>query len=189
MIFLLHGKARSGKDTVADYLIDAIGLRKLSLAKPLKKMGMDYFDLTHDECHNHKTDISRRILQGLGEMYRQEGGESFWTERVIKEIEDQYDFNAGIKHFAITDCRYVNDILDFKNHFQGEKIWENTNVPFLHCVSIKIIRGDCPEIEYGASHPTENGLNNFDFDVTIENNGTLHDLYDKVDNLLETQPI
>ena len=90
-------------------MVDKIGLRKLSLAKPLKKMGMDYFDLTHDECHDNKTEISRRILQGLGEMFREEEGESYWTRRVIKEIKDQYDFNAGIQHFAITDCRYPND--------------------------------------------------------------------------------
>jgi len=210
MIFLINGKARSGKDTIADYIVKKTGATKLWFAKPLKDMGMKYFDLTYDECYDHKTEVSRRILQGLGSAFRDEIDKCFWVNLVAKQMLELYKNNN--KHFVISDCRYRNEIMELCAAYDQDKfadivmsngeLWEeyqfeyyesngklpqsffDSSLPQIGCSTIKIVRGDCPIIEYGAEHASENDLNCFQFDHLIENNGTLEDLYKMVDNLI-----
>ena len=212
MIFLINGKARSGKDTIADYIVKKTGAKKVWFSKPLKDMAMKYFGLTYDECYDHKTEFSRRILQAIGQMYRDEFGKNFWVDKVISNILDMNTSNKD-KHFVISDCRYKNEIIELCSTFDqkslvniiqniGEEIWKEYQIEYygafnkvsdfvfinnsqVGCTTVKITRDNCPKIEYGADHPSENDLNNFSFDNLIENNGTLQDLYKIVDNLIE----
>lgn len=212
MIFLINGKARSGKDTIADYIVKKIGAKKLWFAKPLKDMAMKYFGLTYDECYDHKTEFSRRVLQSIGQMFREEFGKNFWVEKVITDILDM-NISVKDKHFVISDCRYKNEIIELCSTFDqkklvdiieniGEEVWNEYQMEYygalnsvsdfvflknsqIGCTTIKIVRDNCPTIEYGADHQSENDLNNFSFNNLIENNGTLEDLYKMVDNLIE----
>ena len=110
MIFLINGKARSGKDTIADYIVKVTGAKKLWFAKPLKDMGQKYFYLIEDECYDNKTEISRRVLQGLGMAFRGEVDPCYWVNFVVKQIGE---FVAqGNKHFVISDCRFKNEIIE-----------------------------------------------------------------------------
>lgn len=213
MVFLINGKARSGKDTVADYIVQKINAKKIWFAKPLKDMGKKYFGLTDEECSIKKTEFSRRILQGLGSTFREEIDKCFWVNMVNKQILDFYKKCNGDTHFVISDCRYKNEIIElcasydqdkFANmiDYIGEEAWKNYQIeyygnvnylptsifdrslPQIGCSTIKIVRRDLPNIEYNPDHASENDLNNFNFDNLIENNGTLEDLYKKVDILI-----
>lgn len=216
MVFLINGKARSGKDTIADYIVNVTGAKKLWFAKPLKDMGQKYFDLTEDECYDNKTEISRRILQGLGAAFRDEIDKCYWVNFVIKQIGELYE--EGYKHFVISDCRYKNEIIelcasydhdrftkvingldedvwkDYQLEYYGKSVYDgniipdsflDSSLPQIGCTTVKITRGNCPNIEYGAGHASENDLNDFQFEHLIENNGTLDDLYRMVDSLLK----
>lgn len=215
MIFLLNGKARSGKDTIADYIISKVSAKKLWFAKPLKDFGIKYFNLTQDECYDHKTELSRRVLQGIGEMFRNEIDKNFWVGQVVKQIAQLK--KDGVEHFVISDCRYKNEIIELCTNFDNSKLnkiidnlseddWKNYQLEyygqavsngdvlpdsmfsgdvFMECQTISIKRDNCPQIEYGANHTSENDLNNFVFDWYIKNDGTLEDLYRKVDCILE----
>jgi len=212
MIFLINGKARSGKDTMADYIVKKIGAKKVWFAKPLKDMGIKYFGLTNEECYDNKTEFSRRVLQSLGTTLREEIDKNFWVNMVIKQISE---FSAeGYEHFVISDCRYKNEIIELcaaydKDKFSSiiEKLgngdtWKNYQInyygsdkklpplfydftlPQTGCTTIKINRGNCPTIEYGADHVSENDLNDFPFEHLVENNKTLEDLYKTIDDLV-----
>lgn len=208
MIFLLNGKARSGKDTVADYIVSKTGAKKLWYAKPLKDFSIKYFNLSEDECYEHKTELSRRILQGVGEMFRDEIDKNFWVSQTIKQISTFK--KEGFEHFVISDCRYRNEIIEMCTSFDNPKLnkiiestpeddWKKYLTDYgyqdkytyygdytpINCHTISIKRENCPQIEYGQNHASENDLNNFLFDCYISNNGTLDDLYKKVDSLME----
>jgi len=212
---MVHGKAKSGKDTVADYIISKVGAKKVWFAKPLKDIVMKYFKQTYDEVYSKKTKYSRMLLQTVGEMMREEANKCFWVHKIITEIE-QYLLD-GSKHIIISDCRYKNEIIEPLAAFSIEKMAEVVNENFskdewidyqkkyygidnanpvlirssithevaeYRCVTIMVDRDDCPDIEYGSNHSSENDLNGFKFDIVIKNNGTLEELYKKVDDSL-----
>ena len=52
MIIGMAGKAGSGKDTSADYLIEKYGYERLAFADNLKDMCMYAFGLTNDQCYD-----------------------------------------------------------------------------------------------------------------------------------------
>lgn len=54
MILALAGKKKSGKDTIADFLVKDQGFIKLSLATPLKQLCMKVFGLNKDYFYNDK---------------------------------------------------------------------------------------------------------------------------------------
>ncbi len=49
MLVVLSGKAGSGKDTVADYLVKNKYFTKISLADPIKRICSEYFDFSHEK--------------------------------------------------------------------------------------------------------------------------------------------
>lgn len=49
----LTGIAHSGKDTVANYLVDKYGFRKIGFADPLKRVTMELFGLTEAQVYNN----------------------------------------------------------------------------------------------------------------------------------------
>ena len=51
MILGIGGKLESGKDTLADYLVDNYGYKKMAFADNLKQICMKVFGLTHDQCY------------------------------------------------------------------------------------------------------------------------------------------
>ncbi|MCK9369448.1 hypothetical protein M0R04_05880 [Candidatus Dojkabacteria bacterium] len=72
MIIGIHGKARSGKDSLSDILEKSYGFKKVSFAGKLKGYGNTYFGLDDEVMYSTKTKQSRMILQGIGSMCRNE---------------------------------------------------------------------------------------------------------------------
>jgi len=213
---MVHGKAKSGKDTVANYIVGKVGAEKVWFAKPLKDMVKKHFKQTHDEVYEKKTKYSRMLLQTVGEMMRDEVNKCFWVHKVIAEIEQR--LLSGSEHVVISDCRYKNEIIeplaafnilkmvsavhvnftndewiDYQKKYYGEENVDSISIRsaispeaemYSPCITIKVDRDGCPDIECGSSHSSENDLNGFKFDVVIENNSTLEELYKKVDVLL-----
>lgn len=51
MIFGIAGKLESGKDTVADYLVNNYGYKKMAFADNLKHLAIEVFGVTHEQCY------------------------------------------------------------------------------------------------------------------------------------------
>lgn len=176
----IAGYARSGKDTVAETLVEH-GWEKASFASPIKeavyvlnpKVGFDYEDVDYkhvvdtygiDEAKVKYPEV-RRLLQVFGtEVGREMFGPNFWVEQAIASIPD------GNK-VVFADVRYPNEANAIR-YLGGKVLWVNRE-----------------GVEALNDHPSENSLNTFDFDDTIENNGTTDDLKQKVLNQLNIHPV
>lgn len=168
MIIGLTGKARSGKDTVAEHLKEAYKFHHYWFSKPMKDACRSIFgwDDAHlygelKELNDERYEVSPRVaLQTLGtEWGRNTINSDLWILRAQKEMEQH-------KNIVISDCRFDNE---------AEAIIEAGGIV------IEISRESANEV---AAHSSENGISSKLINFHIENNGTLTDLYRSVDNFL-----
>ena len=168
MIIGLTGKARSGKDTVAEHLALAHGFHHYWFSKPMKEacrsmFGWDDAHLYGDlkEVVDPRFGISPRVaLQTLGtEWGRNTINSDLWILRAQKEME-QHDC------IVISDCRFDNE---------AEAVLSAGGIV------IEVSRADINEV---AAHSSENGISSNLVTFRIDNSGTLQDLYKSFDNLL-----
>ena len=172
IIFVIAGKARAGKDTTGDYIVNyltKIGYKpiKLAYARYLKMFIKDYFNWDGKEETK-----PRELLQELGtEVIRKKMNKpNFLVNRTCEDIEvlSNY-FNA----FIISDAREESEITIPKNKFNK-------------VISIKINRDTNILTEKQKNHYTEVALDQFnDYDYIIENNGTFEELEKKVIDIVK----
>jgi hypothetical protein len=190
MIIGLSGRAGSGKDTVADRLVTMHGFKAISIAKPLKDAASILFDINRDamddrelkETIDPRYGVSpRTILQNMGTEYiRNQFGGDFLIKRALS---DAKKFTDDHQNVVITDVRFGNEA-------QGIM---DTGHPDTHIWSInadkRIIGGSCLTGD-SAKHVSEKPLDTMIPLTEIDNNGTLHDLYRKIDKIamFYTQP-
>ena len=186
MIIGVHGKARSAKDTFGNYLIECFKeshnrtFTQIAFATPLKMMCKTHFGLSDDQLWERGKNIReipdlrfakdgiglssdpadywtpREIMQELGAFYRKIYGK-YWVESL-----GTYMKNNSITDAIVTDVRHINECKYVK---------ENKGI------TIRITREGTEEI-HGMDHESETALDNYnDFDIEIDNNGTLEDLY------------
>ena len=170
----ISGWARSGKDTVADYMVEREGYIKVSFAQPIKDaiMNLDpiisfegvtahvrqFSDLSWDDLKDLSPDI-RPLLQRMGtEVGRDMFGQDFWVEAAIARIPD------GSK-VVFSDVRYPNEAMAIKS--LGGEVW----------------RVERNGVGPANDHASEHALNDFEFDKTIRNDSTLEALYLQVDSI------
>ncbi len=126
------GHARSGKDTVTDFLLTTYPNHyQLAFADPLKEaasvafgipLGWFYSDDLKDTVHPNWNKTPRQIVQFMGtEMFRDtvpklldEVGNDFWVQRAILRLsnlyipEDEGTFDQG-DTVVISDVRFQNE--------------------------------------------------------------------------------
>jgi len=174
----LHGKAGTGKDTIADYLADQYCLERIAFAKPIKDAACAMFGLTPDRFEDRSLKemvipeigkSPRQIAQLLGtEFGRQHLGDDIWI-RVAKMRLDAWREDVLEQTFhplcgaVVTDVRYENEAAWVRS--EGGVIWHVRR----------------PGIEPVSAHTSENGIAVLPGDMVIDNIGTIDDLYDKVD--------
>lgn len=168
----LTGKARAGKDTVAEILNSHFALESYSFADPLKVASKHLFGLTHREAFGlggyDREEVDpfwgmsvREMQQKLGtECMREVFGKDFWVKSLERLLESE-----GEKEYVITDVRFQNEA-DFVLS-QGGSI-------------IKIERSGAGIGAEASSHPSEAGISASCILTTISNDGSLDDLEEAV---------
>lgn len=156
----IAGKARSGKDTAANYLLGKLGddWSSASFADPMKAMlgviGVNCSDVAKDLPKNQYGVSTRHMLQTLGTEWGRDGiGSDFWID--VFEM-----YNAG-QCVIVPDVRFENEAELIREH------------GVLICIEG---RGG---IEGG--HISERKLQYDDRDIYIDNRGSLSELYEKLD--------
>lgn len=162
-VILISGKMRHGKDTLANFL-------KENIEKENKKVLIihyaDYLKYICKQFYNwsgEKDIAGRTLLQTVGENFRKKNSD-FWvtqTVSLIEQLEDQYDY------VIIPDVRYPNEILIPEWHFQNRTM------------TIRIKRNYDSGTEEQKSHISETSLDNYSFDLYVDNYGTEKDLKEK----------
>ena len=154
----VSGKARSGKDTVAEFLT-GFGFIRCALADKLKKFA---YMLGWD---GKKDEKGRRFLQHLGTVVR-EYDEDGW----IKLLEKDPKF-MGAERVVITDIRYPNEAFWVQNAY-GQVVR---------------IEGRGGLEGEAAKHPSETSLDNFfEWDFIVDNSGGFPELQEQLSILLRS---
>lgn len=169
-IILINGKKRSGKDFYASHIVQKLKERGksaeiMSFADPLKEIICKTFDIsleTFNEYKNEKTNLYtqrkkltgydydsvidfRTLIQRLGtEGIKPIFGESIWADLLYKKAE-----NSESDYVIVPDFRFLSE--DIPNY-----------------CTIHIINDD---VDHNDSHASENELNDFSFDIIVDNTG------------------
>lgn len=165
----IAGRARSGKDTVANFIIAAIGGYRYSFADPIRAMlaplGVNmsdpYWQARKEELIPALGVSPRRMMQTLGtEWGRQLINPDLW---LIMAHQRLLQNGPGM---VIPDVRFDNEAAWIRKH--GGRI-------------IHVFRPDTKAVE---AHASEDGIEMQDTDVRLFNSGTLEELQFSVRGLL-----
>lgn len=165
----IAGRARSGKDTVAEFILASIGGYRYSFADPIRAMLVPLgVDMTDPYWQARKEEVipalgvsPRRMMQTLGtEWGRQLIHSDLWLLMAQQRL-----INHG-PGMIIPDVRFENEAAWVRRH--GGMI-------------IHILRPNSKEVE---AHASENGVEIMPSDAQLFNTGTLEDLQLVVRELL-----
>ena len=169
-IYLISGKAGSGKNTVSKLIKEYYGEQtcEIAFAKHLKQYAKDYFGWDGKEETK-----PRKLLQTLGtDIIRNELEiEDFHADRLVEDI---YILQKFFNVFVIPDCRFPNEIGEVVSAF-GDNV-----------ILIRVNRNNNRLTNKEKNHESETALDNwFGWDHVINNNGTLEELKGKVINIIK----
>ena len=173
------GPARSGKDTVGDYLVEECNFVRLAFASPMKHMistllnaSVDWIEHEDNKEYpvpglNHSP---RELLQTLGtEWGRNTLEKDFWVNIVWRQV-DALIVSDHCPGIVITDVRFENE---------ADRIRQSGGI-IAH-----ISRRDAPQI---AEHVSEAGVHMKGCDCKLYNDDTIPDLYRAVDAMRKMYP-
>lgn len=164
------GTLRSGKDTVAE-LIQQKGLfTSFAFAEGIWATIELLFPDIYEKRFEEKP---RKLLQNLGQGIRQIDPD-VWIRYTFNQIE-----TVGAKRVLVTDLRQPNEYKALKT--AGFYIVRVNAEPEIRIARAKAA-GDNFNIQ-DMLHETERHVEQFDVDFDIENNGTLEELEDKVNEV------
>lgn len=188
MLIGITGKARSGKDTFAELLANALfdksGQRfiLMAYAHELKLRVQKDFDLSYEqlwgdekEAYDHRYPRSRNN-QVAGRREQDEIKENYWTAREILQEYGQF-FRTIHHNFWVEELFRVIDDKEYKNVIITDVRHPNEADPIKEkggCI-VRVSRYTKDAI-HGASHISETAMDDYATDLDIINNGGLEDL-------------
>tara|TARA_R110000764_G_scaffold136846_1_gene224757 strand:+ start:110 stop:655 length:546 start_codon:yes stop_codon:yes gene_type:complete len=169
----LSGKARGGKDAAGDHIRDMCGFSTYAMAAPVKEACRVIFGWDYRHLHGHLKDVldpiynvtPRAAIQKLGtEFGRNMINNDIWTIKAENEIKAR-------SNLVITDIRYNNE---------AELILENGGI----IIDIKRRKSARALIFGMKNHSSEKGISSNLITEIVTNNGSLVDLYKKIDDII-----
>jgi hypothetical protein len=180
----LTGYARSGKDTVAAFLVERYGYTRLAFADILRTFASTLNPLVPLEgdrvfarladlvdgvgWDTAKTSVPevRRLLQRLGtECGRALLGDTVWIDAAFRQMEPD-------RHYVISDVRFPNEVEAIRAHDPRNNM------------ILRLVR---PGVGPVNNHPSEAELRTEHrlFTVELHNTGTINDLHAMVRDVFE----
>ena len=207
MIIGICGFIGSGKDTVADYLVNFHEFRRESFANTLKVavaavFGWDRIMLEGrtkearewreqpDQWWSDRLGqqiTPRWILQYWGtEVCRKGFHDDIWIASVENKLRKSGD------NVVISDCRFPNEIASIKSA-GGKIVWVQRGIlPHWYNIAVKANRGENNAItwlEKEKIHASEWAWIGSNFDYKLDNNGSIDNLYNQIKNLVTDRPV
>jgi hypothetical protein len=179
----ITGYKRSGKDTIGDYIVKKHNYIRLAFADPIKTLCKNVFTFTDEQLEtDKKEDIDdfwghspRELLQKIGtELFREtlpklctNIDSNIWIKSLKYKMMRIYKENPQNNKFIITDVRFPNE----------EKFIRDMNG-----ILIKVNRSNlcCTN----NKHKSESYIEKIVADYNINNNGTINELYNKIDHIM-----
>lgn len=161
---ILNGRAGSGKDLVADYLVEKYNFKKLYFAEGIYDIAYRYFGMTYKD---------RKLLQNIGQKMR-EVDSQVWINHTIRQSKE-YD------RVVISDCRQSNEYtIAVDSGFLPVHIHADLDI---RKDRIEKRDGIPPDLSL-LENESETGADDFDY-IKICNNGSVEELFRQVDKLIE----
>jgi hypothetical protein len=203
MIIGICGLIGSGKDTIADYLVNFYEFRRESFANTLKDAVAAVFGWDRTmlegrtkEAREWREEIDpwwaerlgmptltpRWVLQYWGtEVCRKGFHDDIWIASLENKLRNSRD------DVVISDCRFPNEIESIRKA-SGVIVWvKRGELPTWYDLAVSANQGHNlaqQELKRLRIHASETSWIGTDFDHTIENDGGIADLYDQIEKLL-----
>ena len=171
----IHGKARAGKDTFANFLVENHGFTKMAFADPIKwavasafgiPLGEVYSDEFKTTAHPTWNLTGRQILQQFGtEAMRGTFGRHFWVRRWMMD----YSKLRTVSSVVVSDVR---------EEHEAEVIRE------LGGLIVHLRRDSAGLGGVEGNHSSEAGIKVEERDIVIHNNDTLQRLEVETSNVV-----
>lgn len=169
-VVCISGHAQHGKDTAAQMM------RRILWGYGKKVLIIHNADLLKFMCkqlfgwNGEKDERGRTLLQYVGTDVVRSQQPDFWVEYIVNVLKM---FDNEWEYVIIPDCRFPNELYMLRE-------WG------FDVVHVKIDRGDFDNglTDEQKAHPSETALDSTVPDVTVHNDGTLIDLYQKMINLV-----
>lgn len=209
MIIGVCGFIGSGKDTVADYLTNFHEFRRESFANSLKDAVAHVFgwDRTMLEGRTKQARewreqpdtwwsnrlglciTPRWVLQQWGtEVCRRAFHDDIWIASLENKLRTSQD------NVVISDCRFPNEIKSIRDA-GGIIVWvQRGELPEWYEAALSFNKGPVRNVTWAISkgqlekagiHASETAWVGTDFDLVLDNNGTIDDLYEQVKGLVQ----
>jgi hypothetical protein len=208
MIIGVCGFIGSGKDTIADYLVNFHEFRRESFASTLKDAVAAVFgwDRTMLEGRTKEarewreqvdpwwaarldmpTLTPRWVLQYWGtEVCRKAFHDDIWIASLENKLRNSKD------HVVISDCRFPNEISSIKNA-GGQIVWVQRGLlPEWYEIAVDANRGSnvaLNDLKRLKIHASETAWVGTEFDAVIDNNSTIDALYQQAQTLVVSDQI
>ncbi len=161
---LINGRGGSGKDTLADYLVENYGFKKIAFADGIYDIARKYFNMEVKD---------RRTLQLIGEKMR-EINPNIWVDYTFEKAE-KYD------KVVISDCRQFNEyekglnsgFLPIRIETDLEKRIERLEKRDGFYPDVSLFENKC-----------ETGADDLEF-ITVDNNDTYEQLYEQIEAIIK----
>lgn len=176
----VHGKPRSGKDTLATHLVEKYNLLRYGPSMPVKTATAAMFNIPVEYLYDDERKDTfdtfwqmsyREMAQKVGkESSRDVFGEDFWMRHVDKVWNRIQQGTYGVHNgMVLADIRYANEV---------------TWVRDRGGIAIFVTRENRNYVA-NEQHAAEKGLDLALADVVIPNNDTVEDLYKRIDLVVE----
>jgi hypothetical protein len=166
MIIGLTGYAQSGKDSVANILVNHYGYTRVAFADPIRELLYQMNPAVKDGGYRVQSTVDvygwdvaktafpevRNMLQNLGVGARKTFGDMFWVQQALRQVTPE-------GNFVITDVRYPNEAKAIRE-YEDSQIW-------------RIKRSGVDPVN---THASETAMDGEKVDQIFVNNGTLEDL-------------
>lgn len=208
MIIGVCGFIGSGKDTVADYLVNFHGFRRESFASTLKDACSAVFgwdrtmlegrtkaarewreqvDPWWAERLNMPNLTPRWVLQYWGtEVCRRGFHDNIWIASLENKLRNSTD------NVVISDCRFPNEIESIRKA-GGLIVWvQRGDLPNWYNLALNSNNGDLAsqnQLKVLGIHASETAWVGTDFDFVLDNNSSIDDLYNQVKNLVQAETV
>jgi len=202
MVVGICGLIGSGKDTIADYLVNLHQFRRESFARSLKDAVAAVFGWDRDMLEG-RTKQSREwreqvdfwwsnrlgmkitprwVLQNWGtEVCRQGFHDDIWIASLENKLRNSED------NVVISDCRFPNEIKAIKKN-DGIIIWvQRGELPEWYDNALDANQGNLNAGKYMQNlgiHPSEWKWIGTEFDIVIDNNSSLNNLYNQIESII-----
>jgi len=172
LIIALTGLARSGKDTAAKYISEKYGFRWFDFSR----------DVLAGELKNRGVALTKDNMSSIGDELRKKYGQDILAQRLVEKIK-----KSGAKSAVVSGVRSPQEVYYLKSHSERFLM-----IKLIADPNKRIRRSDNADISSRDERDIKNkGLAKVleMADATIENNGTVEDLYRKIDDLITCQAL